>query len=98
MVLAERSGRWFNCSCQMAISLHIPSPCYRHSYIIGAVFDEIAPTTLPIIYHSWGETVPIILLFGTVFTDASGSIPLVVLTSYEDDATLLSLPATIFLP
>jgi hypothetical protein len=51
----------------MAISSHITSPCYRHSYIIGAVFSEITVPTLPIIYHIWEETEPIIPLFGTVW-------------------------------
>jgi hypothetical protein len=38
----------------------------RYSYIIGAVFEEIVPAALPIIHHREKETVPIILLFGTV--------------------------------
>src|SRR5467141_825457 len=32
-----------------AISVHMTPPCYRFSWIIGAVFSEIAPATLPII-------------------------------------------------
>src|SRR6266480_1787582 len=66
MVLAERSGRWVNDACQVAISFHITSPCYRHSSIIGTVFGEIVAATLPIIYHLGGKTAPISLLFGTV--------------------------------
>ena len=34
-----------------ASACHTPSPCYRCSYIIGRVFGEIAPATLPIRYH-----------------------------------------------
>jgi hypothetical protein len=41
-------------------------PCYRHSSSIGAVFGEIAPATLTILYHLGGKTVPIILLCGAV--------------------------------
>jgi hypothetical protein len=41
-------------------------PCYRHSWIIGAVFGEIDWLTLPIIYHLRGKTAPIIPLFGSV--------------------------------
>src|SRR5215472_2757692 len=67
MVLAERSGRFFNVSCQAAISFHISTPCYRHSSIIGTVFHEIDRVTLPIIYHLGGKTVPIILLCGPVW-------------------------------
>jgi hypothetical protein len=74
------------------------SPGYRHSYIIGTVFDEILWLTLPIIYHLSGKTVPIILLFGTVFTDTRDSIPLVPLPCDENDATLPSFVATILLP
>src|SRR6266566_3330485 len=66
MVLAERSGRWVSISCQVAISFHMTSPCYRHSYIIGAVFGEIDWLTLPIIYHLRGKTAPIIPLCGAV--------------------------------
>ena len=44
------------------ISFHITPPCDRQSCIIGAVFGEIAPATLPIIYHIGGKTVPIISL------------------------------------
>src|SRR2546426_839358 len=69
MVLADRSGRSFNVSCQVAISCHITPPCYRHSSIIGAVFGEVAPATLPIIYHRRRGTGPINLIFGTVFTE-----------------------------
>jgi hypothetical protein len=47
-----------------AISFHITRRRYQHSYIIGAVFWEIAPTTLPIIYHTWEETEPISRIIG----------------------------------
>src|SRR5260370_23849645 len=65
-VLADRSGRWVSVSCQAAISFHMTSPCYRHSYVIGTVFGEIIRPALPIIYHLGGKTVPISLLFGAV--------------------------------
>src|SRR5947209_7466563 len=71
MVLADRSGRWASFSCQAAISCHMTPPCYRHSYIIGTVFHEIAPATLPIIYHNEEGTVPISLLCGTVLCECS---------------------------
>jgi len=54
--------------------------------------------TLPIMYHLGKETVPIILLFGTVFTDTRDSIPLVPLPCDENDVTLLSFAASILLP
>src|SRR5260370_11275528 len=66
MVLADRSGRWASFSCQSAISCHMTAPCYRQSSIIGAVFGEIVPLTLPIIYHRREETVPISPLCGAV--------------------------------
>src|SRR5258708_23627538 len=66
MVLADKSGRRFSCSCQAAISFHMTPPCYRSSCIIGAVFGEITLPTLPIIYHMEENTAPVILLFGTV--------------------------------
>src|SRR5712692_5655850 len=37
---------------------------YRRSWMIGAVFGEIAPTTLPILYHIEGKTGPIRSVIG----------------------------------
>src|SRR6266566_4751253 len=92
MVLAERSGRKFNFSCQAAISFHIIPPCYRHSYIIGAVFGKIPLLTVPIIYHMGGETVPISLLFGTVSCENQWLVVLVDLPPHKNSASFSSLP------
>src|SRR5258708_5088251 len=43
-------------------------PSYRHSWIIGAVFDEIEWSTVPITPHRGRETGPIRSVCGTVFT------------------------------